>query len=128
MIAIFPSRMNPPHLGHIITLLKIKDDYDKILVALSDYTFEGKKPSVMKMEDRIKMIKEVLQYFPQFEIIRYGEPFRHRTNFDDLPKFDIVVTGDKGVYYNVKKQGLEARLIKRTPYYRGTTIRNEMFK
>jgi phosphopantetheine adenylyltransferase len=118
--------MNPPHLGHILTLLKIKDDYDKIIVALSDYDFDGAKPSVMQMSERKRIVHSVLKYFPQFEIIDFKGAFRKRTDFSDLPKFDIVVTASKGVYDNVLKQGLKAILIERTPFYRGEDIRRAM--
>jgi len=123
MIALFPARMNPPHLGHIITLLNIKNDYDKIIVALTDDDFDGAKPTVISTDKKIFTLNEVLKHFPKYEIVTYEEPFRTRKTFDDLPKFDVVITGSKKVYDAVVKHGLKARLIERTPVYRGTHIR-----
>ena len=128
MIAIFPSRMDPPHLGHVLTLLRIMDDYDKILVALTEYDFEGEKPTAMPLAERISTLNAVLKYFPKFEIITFKGPFRQRTQFDDLPYFDIVVTASKGVYENVLKHGLKARFLERTPVYRGEFLREAYFK
>ena len=122
MIALFPGRMNPPHLGHIITLLKIKDDYDKIIVALTNENYNGKKINVISMDEKIFILNEVLKHFPKFEIVSYNEPFRTRTNFCEFPKFDVVLTGNKGVYDNVIKQGLKAIFVDRTPIYRGEYI------
>ena len=120
--------MNPPHIGHILTLLRIKDRYDKIIVAISDYNFEGKKSHVMTVDEVFTCLHEILKYFPNFEIIIHKEPFRKRINFDDLPKFDIVITGSKEVYNNVVKRGLKAKLIKRIPVYRGEFIREAYLK
>ena len=123
MIAMFPVRANPPHLGHIITLLKIKDDYEKIIIAVSDNTYDGAKPQIISKEEVAFILNEVFKHFPKYEIIFSEERFITRTFFDDLPKFDIVVTGNPISYKNMKQQGIPVRFIERTPIYRGTFIR-----
>ena len=124
MIALFPARMNPPHLGHIITLLNIMDDYEKVIVALTNEDFGGKKPNVISMDEKIFTLNEVLKHFPKFEIVSYEEPFRTRKTFSEFPTFDVVLTGNKGVYDNVIKHGLKAKFVDRTPIYRGEYIRD----
>lgn len=123
MIAIHPVRANPPHLGHIITLLRIKNDYDKIIVAVSDNTYDGKKPQIIPQEEVKFILNEVFKHFPKYEVILSKERFITRTNFADLPKFDIVVTGNKAVYDNMIKNNINVRFIKRTPIYRSRFIR-----
>lgn len=126
MIAIFPGRFNPPHLGHIRTLLRLMDEskYNKIIVAVTLYDCEGKKPPAVSLDEVVSMLNSVLKYFPIFKIITYDGPFSKRTSFDDLPKFDIVVSGNKLVYDNAIKQGLKARFIERTLGYRGEFLRD----
>ena len=123
MIALFPARMNPPHLGHILTLFKIKDNYEKIIVAITSYEFEGEKENIMPVKEVLSKVHSILKYFPEFEVIHNTIPFRNRITFDDLPKFDIVVTGSKGVYNNAIKHKFKAKFIQRTVGYRGETMR-----
>jgi len=124
MIAIFPVRANPPHLGHVISLLKIKDEYDKIIIAVSNNTYDGKKPMLIPREEIINILNEVFKHFPdKYQIIKSEERFITRKKFDDLPKFDIVVTGNERAYLNMKRNGINVRYLERTPIYRGTFIR-----
>jgi len=124
MIAIFPVRANPPHLGHIITLLSIKDDYDKIIIAVSDNTYNGKKPQIIPKEEVAYILNEVFKHFPdKYEIVFSEERFVTRKYFNDLPEFDIVVSGNEKCCDNMKKQGIKVRFLERTPIYRSTFIR-----
>ena len=36
MIAFFPGKFVPPHLGHIITIMSIYEKYDKVIVGITD--------------------------------------------------------------------------------------------
>ena len=50
-IALFPCKANPPHLGHILTLLKYKDKYDKIIIDILDVDI------AISVDDSIKLLK-----------------------------------------------------------------------
>ena len=126
MIAIFPARANPPHIGHIRAFLKIREDYEKIIITISNNTYKGTKKNIMPPEDVIEILKEIFNHIPGYEIIPITEPFITRTSFDDLPDFDIVVTGNTIIYENMKKQNIPVRLMQRTPVYRGEFIREAL--
>lgn len=122
--AIFPVRANPPHIGHIIAFLKIKKKYDKVIVTVSDNTYGELKPSIISSIEVKEILDEVFKHIGGYEIILVNEPFITRTIFDDLPSFDIVVTGNKAVYDNMKKHNIKVELLERTPIYRGKFMRD----
>jgi len=127
--AIFPVRANPPHLGHVISLLKIKDDYDKIIIAISDNTYDGIKPQIIPVEEVRIILNEIFKHYPnKYEIVMSKERFISRKTFDDLPSFDVVVTGNVLSYENMKKQGKKVRFLERTPIYRGSFMREAYIK
>ncbi len=117
--AFFPVKANPPHIGHILTLLRIKNDYEEIMISVLDINL------VISPEYIIEILRTILNnkcYPNKFHFNIHRESFTTRTNFDNLPfnpKKDIIVTGNKKVYDNVKKYKQKARLIKRTPYFEG---------
>lgn len=122
-IAIFTGRFQPPHLGHILTLMRIYPLYNKIIIAVSEYTYGGKKKQVISPEVAKKILEDVFQHLPKFEVILIGKGFIERTTFNDLPKFDVVVTGNLELIRKMEKLGIKARYIKRTKGLRGWTGR-----
>ena len=46
-IALFPGKFQPPHLGHITTLMKLYPKYDKIIIGITQ-----DKPEVLSQEKR----------------------------------------------------------------------------
>jgi len=33
---LFPGKFQPPHLGHIITIMRLRKDYNKIIIGITD--------------------------------------------------------------------------------------------
>ena len=123
MIALFPCKANPPHIGHIITLLKIKDDYDRIIVDLLDTDL------LISTEESIEILKNVLDFFPdKFSFTTHKDSYASIENFDNLPKFDVVVSGNEKVCKNMKRNGFEVRFIERIPSFYGEYIREAYLK
>ena len=46
-VAFFPGKFQPVHLGHIISLMKIYEDYDKIIIGITD-----DNPRILTLEER----------------------------------------------------------------------------
>lgn len=113
-IAIFPGRFQPPHIGHILTLMRIFPLYAKIIVAVTSYTYGGRKPQLIKPSEVAKVLRKVFKHLPKYEVICVGKGFRERDSLDDLPRFDVVVCGDLGVIYNMEKLGIKNRYISRS--------------
>ena len=63
-IAFFPGKFQPVHLGHIVTLMSIYNEYDKIIVGITE-----DKPDIISQEERKSIFESVLKYLPKFEIV-----------------------------------------------------------
>lgn len=112
--AIFPGRFQPPHMGHILTLMRLYPLYDEIIITVSSYTFGGKKPQVIEPTEAVRTLQEVFKYLPKFKVLYIGTGFIERSSFDDLPHFDVVVTGDSEVARHMKELGIEYSWVPRS--------------
>ena len=119
--AIFPGRFQPPHIGHILTIMRIYPDYDKILVAVVKDPYEKR---VLSTEEVIKILRTIFKHLPKIEVIDGGLKFQYRSSFKDLPPFDVVVGGNKKTIQHLKKLGIKTRYVPRSGGYNSTAIRN----
>lgn len=103
MIALFPGRFQPPHIGHILTLVRLCSLYDKIIVAVSTYTFGGEKPHIIEPDESVKVLKEIFELLPKLEIIGPIPGFLEREDLNDYPYFDEVISGDPLVIQHARK-------------------------
>lgn len=129
MIAIFPGRFQPPHVGHILTIVGIYPLYDKIFVAVTGDTYEGTKMPVMKAVEVKEILERIFAFMPKIKVIYGGTGFRIREYFYDLPKFDIVLTGNKEVLKNMAINKVRAKYVARSEGvgWNGTEIRQGIY-
>ena len=118
-IAIFPIRAQPPHLGHVLTVMRIYPIYEKIIVSVSPYTYGGAKRQVIHPKKAKMILEDVFRYLPKIEVILLKKPLMERTSYDDLPKFDVVITGNLEAIQKLEKLGLRTRYVERTKGLRG---------
>jgi len=109
MIAIFPGRFQPPHLGHILTLMRIYPLYDEIIIAVSTNTYGGTKKHVMRQREVKDILEKIFKHLPKYRVIIIGKGFLERDNYDDLPKFDVVVTGNMQLIDKLKRLKIKSR-------------------
>lgn len=112
--AMFPIRGQPPHIGHILTLMKLYPLYDEIIIAVTSNTYGGKKPQVIPPLEVVKVLEEVFKHLPKYRVVFADEGFSVRTSFDDLPHFDVIVGGDSGVVSNTRKFGIKNAVVPRS--------------
>ena len=130
-VALFPGRFQPPHLGHVITIMRIYPIYDEILVAITEYTYEGTKKRVLPTRKIIRILEKLFAHLPKIKVVTIGRGIIERRSFDDLPPCNYIVSGNMGVILAAEKAGYKARLIPRADdlyYLRGETIREAFFK
>ena len=121
-IALFPARMNPPHVGHIMTLLEQLRHYSKIYICLYD---DGDR--VISIQKTVDMLRTLfIKYNIEVRIEKTG--FRFRNYFGDLPAFGVVISGNSEVIKNCEQYGIPAHKIERFPNYEGTKIRKAYTK
>jgi len=108
-IAIFPGRFQPPHLGHVLTLMRMYPLYSEIIIAVTTYTYGGTKKHVMRQSEVKKILKKVFKHLPKYNVIIIGKGFIERDNYNDLPKFDVVVTGNMQIINKLEKLKIKTR-------------------
>ena len=125
MIALFPGRFDPSHLGHILTIMRIYDDYDKIIVGITDDNYGFTKPAITTIGERERILKLAFKHLPKVQVMYIGKGLRIRERFDDLPEFDIVVTANREVLKNMAIHKVRARFIERSQGigFSGTELR-----
>jgi len=108
-IAIFPGRFQPPHLGHIMTLMRIYGDYDQIIVTVSENIYDGRKTQIIPAGEVTKILEEVFQYLPKIRILYIGRGLLERENYEGLPQFDVLVSGNPIQIAQAKELGKATR-------------------
>jgi len=130
-IALFPGRFQPPHLGHVLTIMKIYPVYDEIIVAITEYTYEGKKKKVISTRKIIDILNKLFVHLPKIRVMTIGKGIIERRSYDDLPPCNYIVSGNMGVIQAAEKAGYKARFVPRAKelyYLRGEMIREAFFK
>lgn len=108
-VAIFPGRFQPPHLGQILTLMRMYPLYSEIIIAVSTYTYGGTKKHVMRQREVKGILEKIFKHLPKYRIIIIGKGFLERNNYDDLPQFDVVVTGNMQLINKLEKLNIKTR-------------------
>ncbi len=121
--ALFPGKFQPPHLGHILTLMKLYEKYDKIIIGITE-----DKPEVLSQKERKEIFEAVLQHLSKFEVVLIKGTIEHSKSQDNLPEFDVCISGNKKVIDKIKSFGKKAGLIPRSGDYSGTEIRKCQMK
>jgi len=122
--AIFPGRFQPPHLGHVLTILNVAKKYDRVIVAVVDLP-----PSIMPPEESAAILKRVFEGRRKIRVIHAGTPLMLRLRYDDLPRFDVVVTGNVRTAEAMYARGFKVDIMDETreyPYWSGAWIRRKM--
>jgi len=115
---IFPARMNPPHIGHFMTLANLLKTYKIIYVYLYD-----DKDDFMALSHRKHIIETIAGEKVKVIIEKTG--FRFRDYFGDV-QLGTVLSGNQKVIKNCKKHGVLTQKVDRFPDYSGCYIRESM--
>ena len=120
-VAFFPGKFQPVHMGHITSLMKIFDDYDKIIIGIT-----SDSPNVLSLKSRKEIFKSVLSRFNKFEYVLFDTALINIKDTNTLPKFDVCVTGNQSVVDFMEKNNFKTRLLRRSEGvgYSGTEIRS----
>ena len=120
-VAFFPGKFQPVHMGHITSLMKIFDDYDKIIIGIT-----SDSPNVLSLKSRKEIFKSVLSRFNKFEFVLFDTALVNIKDTNTLPKFDVCVTGNQSVVDFMEKNNFKTRLLSRSEGvgYSGTEIRS----
>ena len=121
MIALFPGKFQPLHLGHIVTIRRLQKTYEKVIVLVT------KDGSYMSQEEIVNTLKEVL---PEVEVATISGRLVDRTRFSLKRQlrnlhFDIIVSGNNDVIDWALKVDIPSCYYPRStgPLFSGTELR-----
>ena len=122
-VAFFPGKFQPVHIGHITSIMKIYEDYEKIIIGIT-----SDSPNVLSLQKRKEVFQSVLSRFDKFEYVFFDTALIDIKDKTILPKFDVCVSGNQKVLDFMKKNNFKTRLLKRSSGvgYSGTEIRSIM--
>ena len=120
MVAFFPGKFQPPHLGHVLTVMRIYEDYDKIIICVTE-----DKPRAITVEKTKNIFKEAFQHLSKVEIVSINEVLCSMTTLEKLPNFDVLLTGNPDVIHWSEEHNVECKFLDRSigPGFSGTTVR-----
>lgn len=116
-IALFPCKLDPPHVGHVLTLIKISNDYEKIIVDI--YENDNK---LLDLQERIDIISPILDLL-DCEISYNIHETSYSKDISNHPVCDTVVSGNKKILSNFSKHGVPTRKIDESLFYRSSIIK-----
>ena len=123
MVAFFPGKFQPPHLGHVLTIVGLLDQYNKVIIGVTDDI-----PKVLEQSDRVRIFKKIFKYTNNIEVIPIQGVLTQYVQKDIflLPDFDICISGNKDVINNLKLLGINSKFSERSKGvgYSGTEIRS----
>ena len=102
--ALFPIKGQPPHIGHVLTLVRIYDEYDKILVRIIATPGKYYSPDdfILPTEKAASIFLEIFKHMPKIEVIVSKEHLRDMKSIESPPFFDVIVSGNKRFLEGVK--------------------------
>lgn len=121
MIAFFPGKFQPPHLGHILTIVNIYNQYEKIIVGVTDGG-----PSILNKKIRIEMLENAFRYCDKIKVSSIKGILTKYEDIEGLPKFDVCISGNPEVIEKMESLGIKTKYISRSegPGFSGTEIRS----
>jgi cytidyltransferase-like protein len=137
--AIFSGRFDPPHLGHVQTILKIAKRFSKVVVVILDYP-ERKVVNAMEAKDIFDYLFDMV--FPEtcrskvdvvinnihFGKIKFSEYDCFLRNIGACYNHTVYLTGNFEVLVNMQEQQIKHEFIERSidAVYEGKKIREDL--
>lgn len=121
MKAIFLGKFQPPHLGHIRTIIRLSAQYSSVIVGITQ-----SEPAMMPFEEVKITLQEVLSAYKNIEVVLIVGSIEGGTATIDSLAFDVVVSGNHKVLNILKEQGFQTEFCERTDGvgYSGSEIRS----
>ena len=98
MIAFFPGKFMPPHLGHVTTIMSLYEKYDTIIIAITD-----ESDVIISQEERSLIFQSVFNVLPKIEIITLQGMLVEYKDPKKLPFFDVCISGNEKVIEKMKE-------------------------
>lgn len=104
--ALFLGRFQPPHVGHLLTISRLAQKYDRVIVGVTEC-----EPSVMPVENVISILELLLQ-IGNITFIKVRGSVEGGTAVIDC-EFDVCCSGNPAVLSIMKGKGYEIEFVER---------------
>jgi len=125
-VAFFPGKFHPPHLGHLKTLLDLTNGYSKLIIGVSEH-----KPdkAITTVDNIISILEALFKNHGNIEVVRIKGVLIEKLTTDDLPKFDVLLSGNPDVLSWADSLGVSNKLVARAEgtLFSGTEVRDELY-
>lgn len=111
-VAFFPGKFHPPHVGHIQTILNILPKYRRVIIGVSEHHPEG--GVIATPEDIIETLKSFFTSFNNVEIYKIKGILTEKNDISNLPKFDILLSGNQEVLNWANSKGIITKFMARS--------------
>ena len=121
-VAFFPGKFQPPHIGHVQTLLNILPYYKKLIIGLT----EDRASNInISTEDIKHILVPFFKSFDNVEICEIKGVLTEKKDLNGLPEFDIILSGNSKVLEWATNHKLNSKYIPRSEgvFCSGTEIR-----
>lgn len=120
MIAIFLGKFQPPHLGHIRTILKIAKEYDRVIVGITQGSLQ-----IIEYKEVFDILTEIFVEFDNISIVLIEGTIEDGSASLENYTFDVIVTGNYKVLEILQQRGYQVCFQSRTEGigYSGSEIR-----
>jgi nicotinamide mononucleotide adenylyltransferase len=112
MVAFFPGKFHPPHIGHIQTILNIVRKYRKVIIGVSEDI--PKDNVTTDPKEIILTLREFFKSFNNVEVCSICGVLVEKENVNGLPKFDVLLSGNPDVIAWAKRCNIESMFIERS--------------
>jgi len=118
-IAFFPGKFQPPHLGHVLTICRLRKKYDRVIVGITNDV-----PRVIDRNEIRNIFKLVFE--DSIDILIFDGKLTEWKSSMGLPDFDELVSGNGEVLHWGRRMGIKSVMTPRTEGigYSGTEIRD----
>jgi nicotinamide mononucleotide adenylyltransferase len=111
---LFSGRFDKPHLGHLITIKKLGQEYKKVLIVILDYP-----DSAYSIAKRMRIMNEALEHIDgNYEVTSNKTHFAKVTKEElNKFKFDVYGAGNEEVLKHIGSLGIKCVDVPRHPDY-----------
>lgn len=116
--ALFLGRFQPPHVGHLLTIRRLAERYDRVIVGATE-----SEPSVMPVDEVLALLRSLLPG-AGFEFIHVKGGVEEGTAAIDCA-FDVCCSGNPAVLDRMRERGYRTEFVERSSdaLYSGTRER-----
>ena len=103
----FPGKFQPPHIGHVMTISKLINNYEKVIIGITE-----DKPRIVSREEIQTIYETIFGKKVEYRFID-GVLTDYKTT-EGLPKFDILISGNSDVIEWGLKLGIAVKSMPRS--------------